>query len=179
MRRRLALAAAGLCAIPEIRVAAAGPLDDLSRFHRYDEHLAVAGQPSRAQIAAIAAAGTRAVLNLAATSRDLPDEQQLVEAAGMAYHHIPIDWENPPLERVLAAVRVLEQYRGQPVLVHCFVASRASFVAHLYRVHKLGRPEPAELATLQTLWRRNRGFELENSPQWEFLLDDARKRLTS
>lgn len=151
-------------------------LPDVQRFHSYSPTLAISGQPKRGQFPGIAKAGYRMVVNLAPMDSNpdaIREEKQLVESAGMGYHFIPLNWEKPDPAQVAAAAKLLRQLEGTPTLVHCYVGSRASLVAYLYRVTYSGAPELEEKATLTRLWSLNRGYELQNSPQWQFALEDA------
>ncbi len=159
---------------------AAQPVPAVQRFHSYTPSLAAAGQPARAQFAAIAAAGYKVVINVASPDSNpdaIRDEKQLVEAAGMEYFHMPLKWEKPDVNQVVEAVNLLESLGGKPVLVHCYVNSRASLVAYLHRTMRGGAPEADEKQTLTRIWKQNRGYEFENSPQWQLLIEDAKERL--
>ena len=159
---------------------AAGAVPGVQRFHLYTPELATAGQPKRNQFGAIAAAGYKVVVNVAAANSNpdaVRDEQQLVEAAGMEYYAIPIKWERPDVNQVVSAVKLLESLQGKPVLVHCYVNSRASLIAYLLRSAQPGASDVDEKATMIEVWKLNRGYEFENSPEWQFLAEDAKKLL--
>lgn len=147
-------------------------------MHVYSPTLASAGQPTRAQIPALAAAGYKVVINLAPQNApgSLRDEQQLVEAAGMRYFFFPGDWDKPSLDHAAQVFELLDQYRGVPVLIHCSLNARASAFAYLYRTLRANEPEPAEYEVMSGLWALNRGIEIENTPQWIFFLEDAKAR---
>ena len=66
------------------------------------------------------------------------------------------------------------QLQTKATLMHCYVGSRASLIAYLYRTAYAAAPEPQEKATMTRLWNLNKGYEFENSPQWQFLLDDVK-----
>ena len=148
---------------------------ELVNYYEYSPQLMSSGQPTREQFPTIRAAGVEAVINLAPVTDPgaLPDEQQVVAALGMAYVHIPVDWDHPPLadvERFLATIR---RFQGKRVLVHCYAGSRASAFVFVYRVRALGAPPDAARATLESIWANNPGYELPVVPQWRQLLDDA------
>ena len=152
----------------------------VQRFHAYDPMLASSGQPKRDQFEAIAAAGYKVVVNVAAVDSNpdaIRDERQLVEKAGMEYYLLPITWQKPDSGQVVAAVRLLEGIQGKPALVHCYVNSRASLVAYLLRSTRDGVSDADELQTMVRIWDQNRGYEFRNSPEWQFVIEDAKKRL--
>lgn len=156
---------------------AAEALPDVQRFHQYTPMLASSGQPKRAQFQAIAAAGYKVVINLVAPEQNpeaVRDEKQAVEAAGMEYHYFPLGWDKPDAKRVVEVLRLLDTLKEKPVLVHCWVNSRASLVAYLYRSTS-GQVEDAdEKAVMTKIWKQNRGYEFENSGQWQLLVEDAK-----
>lgn len=159
---------------------AAEPLPAIQRFHQYTPDFSISGQPKRNQFTAIAAAGYKVVINVASTDSNpdaVKDEKQLVEAEGMEYHYIPLKWEKPEASEAVAAVKLLEQLKDKPTLLHCFVGSRASLIAYLHRTAYGGAAESDEKARMTKLWKLNKGYEFENSPQWQFLVEDVRKNL--
>ena len=171
---RLGLVTVALCTS---LVHSAEILPDVQRFHSYSPTLAISGQPKREQFPIIARAGYRTVVNVASNDSNpdaIREEKQLVEAAGMEYHYIPLSWEKPDLAQVVAAAKLLRQLEGTPTLVHCYIGSRASLVAYLYRVNYSGAAEVEERTTLTQLWGLNRGYELRNSPQWQAVLENTR-----
>lgn len=165
-----------LCLIPNLR--AAEVVAGLQRFHAYDATLASSGQPKRNQFTAIAAAGYKVIVNVAASDSNpdaVRDEKQLVEQAGMEYYAIPISWQKPEINQVMAAVKLLETLQDKPTLVHCYVNSRASLVAYLLRSKRDRASNADETEVMTKIWKQNRGYEYENSPEWQFLLEDAKK----
>ena len=159
---------------------AADVLPGVLKFQAYSPALAASGQPKRSQFSDIAAAGYQVIINVASPDSNpagLHDEKQLVESAGMTYFLIPIKWDKPDVNQVIEAVKLLERLEGQNVLIHCYVNSRASLVTYLFRASKAGAIEADEKAKMTKIWKQNRGYELENMPQWQFLLEDAKERL--
>jgi uncharacterized protein (TIGR01244 family) len=177
MRRRESLASllAVIAFMPDAY--AADQVPQLAGFHAYSPILAISGQPRRDQFSAIAKAGFKVVVNVGAPESNpqaIRDEQRLVEAEGMQYHYIPLSWETPDKAQVKKAVALLQELQGQPSLVHCYVGSRAALVAYLQRSAASPTNEAQENATMSMIWRQHRGYELENSRQWQLLLADIR-----
>ena len=94
------------------------------------------GQPSPGEIIALGEAGYQIVINLAtSTSPDaIPEEQELVQAAGMAYVHIPVDWQSPMKSDLLKFFALFEPYREFKIFVHCSLNMRVSVFIYLFRV---------------------------------------------
>jgi uncharacterized protein (TIGR01244 family) len=71
--------------------------ESIYHWHRLDDRITTSGQPSETQLADIAALGVRYVINLGLHSHEkaLPDEAATVDALGITYVHIPVDFQNP------------------------------------------------------------------------------------
>ncbi len=123
--RRVLLAL--LCAFGAAAASAGGSelvgLLELLNYYEYSPQLMSSGQPTREQFPAIRAAGVEAVINLAPVTDPgaLADEQQVVAALGMAYVHIPVDWDHPPVADVERFLAAMTHFQGKRVLVHCRV----------------------------------------------------------
>ncbi len=151
---------------------------ELVNYHEYSPALLSSGQPTREQFPGIRDAGVEAIINLAPVTDPtaLADEQAIVEGLGLAYTHIPVDWDHPGVpdyERFLAA---MQAYRGKRTLVHCYAGSRASAFVYLYRVGELGHVEPEARATLVDIWDNNPGYELDKVAQWQTFIAAAQAR---
>ena len=153
-------------------------VSDLPHFHQHSVELATAGQPTRAQLAAVKVSGYVLVINLSPTGLpgEVKDEQQLVEASGVSYVRIPVDWDKPSPEGLEKFFDVMDRYKGSKVMVHCWLNARSSAFVYAYRTMKLGLPEAEEREILTSIWDKNEGYELRNAPQWQAFLDQARIR---
>ncbi len=125
----------------------------IRNFRRLDEWVATGGQPTAEQFRELAAAGTRAVINLAlpTSTYALPDEPELVASLGMAYVPIPVVFEAPRAEDFDRFCAELANRRGQKVFVHCALNYRVSAFVALYRVRH-GGELAAAWAEMRTIW---------------------------
>ncbi|MCL4861267.1 MAG: protein tyrosine phosphatase family protein [Caldilineaceae bacterium] len=146
---------------------------ELSNIYNYlsvTPTIATAGQPTRAQFAAIAAAGYSVVINLAADDppHALADEADVVRELGIEYFHIPIAWTAPTTENLEAFFAAMQRTREKKRFVHCIANMRASAFTFLYRVLIEGI-EPDEAAPLlYQIWQPN--------PTWAAFIDDELER---
>jgi uncharacterized protein (TIGR01244 family) len=133
--------------------------DALDRIHRVrivDAHLGTSGQPTQGQLAAIAAAGYRTVVNLALHDDprySLPDERATVEQLGMRYVHIPVAFDAPAEADLLAFFDAMRAHGGEPLWVHCAANLRVSAFLGLWRVIEEGVPREAAFAPLHSIWQ--------------------------
>ena len=142
-------------------------LSSIKDFLLLSEDLATAGQPTEAELGAIAARGFQVVINLAlATSPGaLPDEAASVARHGMEYVHIPIDFNAPEIPAALRFFAALRAHRGRRLFVHCAANKRVSALIYAYRIFE-GEPGPATAA--RDLARRWEPDEI-----WRRYIDDT------
>jgi uncharacterized protein (TIGR01244 family) len=126
-----------------------------------------AGQPTRAQLAEIAAQGFDLVINLALPTSDnaIPDEADLVRSLGMDYIHIPVIWESPQPEDLSQFMDAMDAHRESKILVHCAMNYRASAFIALWRVLRQGWAREQAFAAQESIWR------LEEYPVWQAFVE--------
>jgi uncharacterized protein (TIGR01244 family) len=142
-------------------------LTDLEGFERTvcrDGRVFIAGQPTEAALEKLKALGVTAVVNLR-TPKEMADRAQVPydEAAaaarlGLEYVHVPLGGADFPYtpEAVDRFAAVLVAHPG-PVLLHCTVAWRASYLWAAYLVRHGGLQLDAALA-------RGRAIGLSQDP---------------
>lgn len=119
-------------------------------------------------MAAIAAAGYSTVVNLGLHDDKryaLPDEASTVRSLGMEYVHIPVRFDNPTKDDLVAFMSAMQGCGDKKVWVHCAANMRVTAFLGLYRV-------------LQQGWEVGRAFELMNevwkpNSTWEAFIQDC------
>ena len=132
-------------------------LDDIKAFLEVGRDLATAGQPLEAQVGELAEAGFEVVVNLGLLDPRycLADEAGLVTSLGMAYHHIPVDFNAPTPGDLEAFFGVMDAARDKKVFVHCAANYRVSSFVALYGESRFGwSPEQAD-AHIRRVWEPN------------------------
>jgi len=147
------------------------PIASIRNFIPLSDRLATAGQPSEAQLRALAQAGFEVVVNLGLLDPRycLPDEAGLVRALGLAYHHIPVDFRAPAaadLERFFA---VMQQEQDRKLFAHCAANYRVSCFLALYGEARLGWSRQRADAHIRRAW--------EPDPVWTAFLAASRSAL--
>jgi len=127
----------------------------ITNWRRLDARTTTSGQPTEAQLAQIAALGVREVINLGLHTHEkaLPDETSSVQALGMRYVHIPVDFKNPTEQDYAAFHDALDRAADAPVHVHCIANYRVSAFFYRYRREVLGLDETAARADLDAIWK--------------------------
>jgi uncharacterized protein (TIGR01244 family) len=137
---------------------AAPSLSDIHNFREVCPNLATSGQPAEDELAAIAAAGYRVIINIALHDDprySLPDEASSVRALGLEYVHIPVQFNAPTERDLLEFFDVMDRYRNARVWVHCAANKRVSVFVGLYRHLREGQPRDQAFALMHDIWEPN------------------------
>ena len=112
------------------------------------------GQPTEAQLQCVRDAGYRHVINLAphGIENALPDERASLEALGIQYTHIPVDFKNPTEAHFAQFCETLQGLGDTKVLVHCAANMRVSAFMFRYRRDVLDEPAERLLDDLHSIW---------------------------
>ena len=146
-------------------------LDDIKNFVAVSDRLGTAGQPSEDQLREVAGAGFAVVVNLGLLDPRycLADEAGTVAGLGLAYHHIPVDFNAPQAGDLTRFFDVMDAARDQHVFVHCAANYRVSSFVALYGETRLGWSAEQGDAHIRRIWEPN--------PTWTQFIADARQRL--
>jgi protein tyrosine phosphatase (PTP) superfamily phosphohydrolase (DUF442 family) len=111
-------------------------LSAIYNFRAIGHKVGTAGQPTEAQFKLVRDAGFAAVINLALPTSDnaLPNEGSVVTGLGMAYVHIPVNFQAPTTEDFQAFCQVMGAFSERPLFVHCAANMRVSAFIFLHRV---------------------------------------------
>ena len=145
---------------------------DLTTIRNYmgiSDRLTTAGQIAYDQIPLLREEGYDVVVNLATASRERNSLEGFhVTESGMAYIHIPVDWEQPRLSDLSMFFDVMEANEGRKVFVHCFANMSASAFVYMYRTMVEGVAEEDALGAMNEVW------DPAEVRQWEDLIERAR-----
>lgn len=133
-------------------------LTSIYNYRAVDASLGTSGQPSTAQLGAIAAAGFTKIINLALHDDprySLPDEPGTVQSLGLAYVHIPVQFSAPTEADLLAFFAAMAAHDGEKIWVHCAANMRVSAFLGLHRVIQQGWEHERAFALLRDLWQPN------------------------
>jgi len=129
-------------------------LNEIKNLVPLTPDIGTSGQPRREQIADIAEAGYRAVVNLALADSDhaIADEGSLVASLGMSYFHIPVRFDAPTREDLETFIGVMRALEDRKVWVHCVVNARVSAFMYHYLRHERGVDESAARSPVLERW---------------------------
>ena len=143
-------------------------LTSIYNHRAVSDTLGTSGQPTVAQLGAIAQAGFGTVINLALHDDprySLPDEPGAVRALGMTYVHIPVQFATPTQADLLAFFDAMDAHHGERVWVHCAANMRVSAFLGLYRVLRQGADRESAFDLMRDLWQPN--------AVWTAFIDEA------
>lgn len=105
------------------------------------------GQPRPEHYAELKARGVRAVLNLRRPGEHRAEEEKAaVEAAGLKYFNIPVNYGEPSVADVDAFLKITDEPANRPMFVHCTAAIRVGAFWLIRRVVRDGMTWDAALA---------------------------------
>ena len=127
-------------------------LDDILNYRVVDDRISLSGQPTEAQIAALDDAGVVVNLGHYYNKVALADEPGAVAETGMAYHYLPVDFENPTERDYTCFCAVMSKFEGQRIHIHCIY--NACVTAFMLRDARDGHGDIAEAeARIDGIWR--------------------------
>lgn len=129
--------------------------ETIYNWRRLDARTTTSGQPSEAQLAALAASGVRQVINLAPHSHQhaLADEAARVAALGMRYVYIPVDFKAPTEADFSSFCAAMADLGDDPVHVHCAANYRVSAFFYRYRRDVMGIEAAQARADMEDVWQ--------------------------
>jgi protein tyrosine phosphatase (PTP) superfamily phosphohydrolase (DUF442 family) len=143
---------------------------DAENTHQVFRWLWSSGQLSEQDIASLPSLGIDVVVNLAlpTSSNALPGEAELITRLGIAYIHIPVEWESPKPRQFQQFVGVLNTFRDRNVWVHCAKNMRVSAFIYLYRTLVLGEDENQASFPMRNIWTPN--------PVWQRFIETVQSQ---
>ncbi len=129
--------------------------EGIYHWRRIDRRITTSGQPTEAELTAIAALGVQCVVNLGLHDhpKALADEAGSVTRLGMRYIHIPVDFNNPTDADFAAFCTAMAANAGVAVHVHCIANYRVSAFLYRYRRTVCGVDAARAGADLDQVWQ--------------------------
>lgn len=155
---RIAIVSLSWLATIWVAAPAAGETQEgIVNFREYSASFASAGQPTEAQLAALADAGFERIVYIAYSDQEnsLAHEDRLVKQLGMEYVHVPVEWSAPTKSDFYLFAGAMQRAPAAKTLLHCQVNYRASAFSFLYRVLYEDVPVAIAKADLNSVWTPN------------------------
>ena len=121
-------------------------LPDIRNFLQVTPEFCTGGQPRIEHYARLKADGVKAVLNLRQpTEHRAEEEMQAVEATGLKYFNIPVNYQNPSDADVDQFLKITDDPANRPMFIHCTAAIRVGAFWMIRRVLRDGMAIDAAL----------------------------------
>jgi len=131
--------------------AQATTLDKIKNFNQVSKSLASSGMLKEKDFELLNKKNYRHVITL--LPGNYQKEKLEIEALGLTFDQIEVDWGKPTLNDFKKFVKLMKEYQGDKVIVHCYKNYRASAFAYLYQVTQLGIAENIAQEVMFTIWQ--------------------------
>ena len=111
-------------------------VEDSYNFRRVSDTVTTSGVIAANELAGLRSDGYEVVVNLLPDSSEhaVAGEADVVEAQGIEYVHIPVDFAAPTSEQFQQFAAVMERHAGKSIHVHCAANYRVSAFYALYAI---------------------------------------------
>jgi protein tyrosine phosphatase (PTP) superfamily phosphohydrolase (DUF442 family) len=132
-------------------------IEGIKNFKQVSENIATSGQPTQEELAAVIQTGYNHVvyLGLEESEGSLSDEASIIESLGAHYHHIPVSFEHPEIERYLVFEKLLDRIPSEKVFVHCVANKRASIFIALQKIVQGQFTVEQAITFIESIWHPN------------------------
>ena len=146
----------------------------IRNYRKVDDQLITGGQPSEQQLRDAADEGVRTVINLATLDPRyaLADEAGLVQSLGMAYHHIPVEWEKPLPSDFATFEQVMHTLPSGKTMIHCAAKFLVTAYYSLYALKHLGWSKEQAEQFRASIWQGS------HYPIWERFIADITAQIS-
>ena len=140
---------------------AAQELPPINKFLQVTPDFCTGGQPRMEHFADLKKRGVKAVLNLRTPGEHRAEEEKAaVEAAGLRYINVPVNYREPADADVDAFLEITDDPANRPMFIHCTAAIRVGAFWLIRRVVRDGMSWDAAL-------EESRKVGLVNAPHLE------------
>ncbi len=138
-------------------------------FHAVNDTVATAGRVEPEQLAQLGSEGFEVVINLLPDSSQyaVTEERQLVEAQGIEYLYLPVDFARPTVADYRQFRQLMQRAGDRKLLVHCAANYRVSAFYSRYAI-EAGRWSLAEADQfILSIWQP------DEHPPWPRWLEEV------
>jgi uncharacterized protein (TIGR01244 family) len=147
-------------------------IEDAYNFRRIDDRVTTSGIVSEAQLRSLRDEGYGVVVNLLPDDNDhaVRDEAAILDAQGIEYVHIPVDFATPTADDFARFSAAMDAHADQTVHVHCAANYRVTAFYGLY-AERTGAWSAAHAdALVRSVWNP------AEHPAWAALIAQERAR---
>ena len=130
-------------------------IGDIYNFFRVTHFLSTSGQPTEAQLSALAEEGYELIINLALHDDprySLKDETSYVKSLGIEYIHIPVQFDKPLKSDLISFFDAMESNKNKKIHVHCAANMRVTAFLGLYFLIREGKTKEEAFEPMWQIW---------------------------
>lgn len=129
-------------------------VSDAYNFRRIDDRLSTSGLLNEEQLGQLGGEGYQIVIDLLPHDNEwaIPGEQGIVEAQGIDYRYIPVDFEAPDRQDYARFEETMEATGATMTHVHCAANFRVSAFYAIYGARQLGWTEQQARTFIAETW---------------------------
>jgi|TARA_B100000768_G_scaffold32839_1_gene31403 protein tyrosine phosphatase (PTP) superfamily phosphohydrolase (DUF442 family) len=130
-------------------------LNTLKNYQVNTPAMVSSGLPNRGHFEALKSNGVANVIDL--LPGDRREEINLMQAVGLNYKNIEVQWGNPTLENFDDYVVAMQRFElsGGATLTHCQLNWRGAVFTYLYRITQLREAEHIARQDMDAIWKAN------------------------
>ena len=147
-------------------------VESIKNYRYVSDKIATGGQPTRAQLEALAVAGFEHIINLATGNEENYDEKRVAADANLEYTAIPVDWSGPTREDFACFAETLDRGSSEKMFIHCAANYRVTGFFGLYGMARLGWKSDKVEAFIAETWNP------EEYPVWRRFIDEMKVELS-
>lgn len=130
-------------------------LSHILNWRRMNDLITLSGQPTETQLGEIKATGVTHIINLGPHHNKgaLKDEAGSVNALGMEYIYIPVEFETPQESDFTQFCAALDELEDAKVHIHCIYNARVTAFVYKLSLQGRGISREAAFAMMDSIWR--------------------------
>jgi uncharacterized protein (TIGR01244 family) len=146
---------------------------DIYNYLKVNDELITSGQPTAEQLKAAADEGFTAIINLVPSENQsaLAGEAAIVQALGLKYVHVPVDWAAPQDSDFAAFEQAMQAVPDDRTLIHCAANFRVTAFYSLYAMKHLDWTAAQASEFRNTIWQGS------DYPVWESFIERLQSQI--
>ena len=131
-------------------------INDIFNFVSITDRLSTSGQPTEAQLSALAEKEYELIINLALHDDprySLQDETSYVKSLGIEYIHIPVQFDKPSKSELISFFNAMDSNRNKKIHIHCAANMRVTAFLGLYFLIREGKSNKEAFKPMRQIWK--------------------------
>ena len=138
-------------------------VNEAYNFKSINSSVSTAGVLTKGQLSELSSEGYEAVINLLPSDSEHAAEHEpsIVEAQGLKYVYIPVDFTAPTENDYQQFAQAMSELSGKKIMLHCAANYRVTAFYSIYATQALGWSGEQARALISSIW------DVSEFPVWE------------